>query len=563
MKNIIRKCTFIGVLTLIFSGFTSCEEEFTDLGTNVVSNTKFSTGKIILDVAITTNNTESVRADNIGISILGKYWLGVYNKPYAKKMEASIISQLTYVVGGRLRNKAVSGTDTTYTLDKVLLKIPNTATSKGKDSEGKPTYTLDSVLGNPTVPTSLVVLRNGTYLSKLNPADPTKENQYLSNYDYLEKDILTETGGFTFMPKAADTLKDFLRVDRMKSTSSNVVMYRDTIRVKNTQKVSIPFLAIPLDLTTMKTLFWNKFEDPEFSSAEKFQQYFRGLIIKAQGTNGALVPFNLGANPAPVIDFYYSKTISENNVIKDTINSKYSFSLAGYRNSKYNMSTATVTPPADNFVIQGTAGSTAEIKILGVNLAELKQKKPTDPILKYQDKDVNNDGYLDLKELASIRNVSKKSLGLLINDASLIFNVNKTINTNKDILPQRLLIYQNKKKANGSITPTHISDSYEEAATFGGNLSLSNTDKLENYTFKISDYISNLLDKTTNDFSPLELKVYNTLTDDSVSSDGRIIHINVRNYNWNPKSVVLLNGNKTANGEKRVQLKISYSERNN
>jgi len=85
VKNIYRKSTYLGVLFLVLSGLVSCEEDFTDIGSGVVSNTKFSTGDIILDVEITQNNIASVRADNIGVSLLDEYWLGVYNKPYAEK----------------------------------------------------------------------------------------------------------------------------------------------------------------------------------------------------------------------------------------------------------------------------------------------------------------------------------------------------------------------------------------------------------------------------------------------------------------------------------------------
>ena len=103
--------------------------------------------------------------------------------------------------------------------------------------------------------------------------------------------------------------------------------------------------------------------------------------------------------------------------------------------------------------------------------------------------------------------------------------------------------------------PTHIEDSYDEPAFFGGNLFLSEEEKPESYNFKITEYISSLLDGSIDDFSTLELKVFNTLTDTPED-------LNVKTYNWNPRSVVLLNGDKAANGIKKAQLKISYSKKN-
>ena len=105
------------------------------------------------------------------------------------------------------------------------------------------------------------------------------------------------------------------------------------------------------------------------------------------------------------------------------------------------------------------------------------------------------------------------------------------------------------------LTPTHIEDSYTESPYFGGNLFLSEEEEPESYNFKITDYISSLLDGSTDDFSTLELKVFNTLTDTPED-------LNVETYNWNPRSVVLLNGDKAANGIKKAQLKISYSKKN-
>jgi hypothetical protein len=55
--------------------------------------------------------------------------------------------------------------------------------------------------------------------------------------------------------------------------------------------------------------------------------------------------------------------------------------------------------------------------------------------------------------------------------------------------------------------------------------------------------------------------VFNTTTDVPTSSTGPL-EVNVKTYNWNPRSVLLLNGNKAANGVNKAQLKISYTKNN-
>ena len=557
MKNIFKKGTYVGVLFLSLAGIISCEKDFTDIGSGVISNNEFSTGEVVLEVEITQNNITSVRADNISLNILETYWLGVYNKPYAKKIEAGFVSQLSLPSDLVTSEAAVVDTTTVYSLDKVILKIPYTSAFVSKDADGKSIFRLDSILGDPLIPTALEVYRNGTFINALDPADPSKENSFSSDFVYQEEELLSNAG-FTFKPDAAiDTVFYFDRIDRSASVNSTTSI-QDTLKISNATSLASPFLAIPLDLDEMKRLFWDKFEDPDFSSSEEFQTYFKGIIVKVNGADGALVPIDLAGTPTPSIDFFYAKTISKGSDVIENTTSTYSFPLANARSSTYAMSSATASVPNENFIVQGTAGTSATVRILGVNLEELENNNPLDPILEYKDKDANNDGYLDLEELAALKDESNQE-GLLVNDALLTFNVNKVASRDAGLLPQKLLIYKNIQN-NAAVTPTHIEDSYTEFASFGGDLSLDKEGAPERYNFRITDYISNLLDGTADDFPTLELKVFNNITDLPVNGSG-VLDVNVKTYNWNPRSVLLLNGDHATNGVGKAQLKISYTEK--
>ena len=557
MKNIFKKGTYVGVLFLSLAGIISCEKDFTDIGSGVISNNEFSTGEVVLEVEITQNNITSVRADNISLSILETYWLGVYNKPYAKKIEAGFVSQLSLPSNLVTSEAAVVDTTTVYNLDKVILKIPYTSVFVSKDADGKPIFRLDSILGNPAIPTALEVYRNGTFINVLDPVDPSKENSFSSDFVYQEEELLSNAG-FTFKPNAAlDTVFYFDRIDRSASVNSTTSI-QDTLKISNATSLPGPFLAVPLDLDEMKRLFWDKFEDPDFSSSEEFQTYFKGIIVKVNGADGALVPIDLAGTPTPSIDFFYAKTILKGSDVIENTTSTYSFPLANARSSTYAMSSATASVPNENFIVQGTAGTSATVRILGVNLEELENNNPLDPILEYKDKDANNDGYLDLEELAALKDESNQE-GLLVNDALLTFNVNKAASPDAGLLPQKLLIYKNIQN-NAAVTPTHIEDSYTEFASFGGDLLLDEEGAPERYNFKITDYISNLLDGTGDDFPTLELKVFNNITDLPVNGSG-VLDLNVKTYNWNPRSVLLLNGDNATNGVEKAQLKISYTEK--
>ena len=556
MGNIFKKHTYVGVLFLSLAGIVSCEKDFTDIGTGVISNTEFSTGEVVLEVEIIQNNITSVRADNISLNTLEEYWLGVYNTPYAEKIEAGFVSQLSLPSDLVVSEASINDTTTVYSLDKVILKIPYTSVFVSKEADGKSKFRLDSILGNPSIPTELEVYRNGTFINRLDPADPSKENSFSSDFVYQEEELLT-AAGFTFKPSAVDTVFYFNRADRSTALNSTTSI-QDTLKLSTASSLAAPFLAIPLDLDEMKRLFWDKFEGPDFSSSAEFQTYFKGIILKTKGADGALVPINLASASTPSIDFFYAKTILKGSDVIENTTSTYSFPLSNARSSTYTMSPASMSVPNENFIIQGTAGASATVKILGVNLVELENSNSLDPILEYKDKDVNNDGFLDLEELASLTDEINQE-GLLVNDALLTFYVNTVASPDADILPQKLLIYKNIEM-NGRVTPTHIEDSYTEFASFGGDLLLDEDGTPERYNFKVTDYISNLLDGTNDDLPTLELKVFNKVTDLPVNGSGAL-DVSVKTYNWNPRAVLLLNGDNTTNGVKKAQLKISYTEK--
>ena len=554
----------IGICCLIL--MFSCEEDLNNIGSNVIKNTKFDTNEIELDIEITPVSIDAVRADNIILgNAMNEFWLGVYNSKNYKTLEASFVSQLNLASGLRTDDVEAASEDfpidSIYTLDKVVLRLPYNATSKS-DSEGKQLFVLDSVLGNPNIATSIKVFRSGTYLSRLDPTNPSQLNSYLSNESYIEEELLS-TPDFSFKPLSTDTI---LKVTRTKVTDF-ISGASETFESKEKLSTNGPFLTIPLNTNRMKELFWDKFSNSEFSSTEEFKNYFRGIYVKAEGNDGSLLPFNLSSiSPTAAVEFYYTisrfeKTEGNSSLVyKDTVPSKYSFPLSGIRTSVYQTSSATNATPNDNFVIQGTAGTMAEIKILGVNLTKLKQDDPNNNILKYEEFDNDpKDNYLSLKELASSRDLSNERYGFLVNDAFLTFYVNQAVNTNKDIVPQRLFVYTNEDDGNGVLSPKHIVDFTERQVFKNGNLELSSDNQPEKYSIKVTKHISNLLNGDSGNTPPFVLRAYNNPTDNPFLNNS--LNINVNAYNWNPRGVTLFNQNESTHGSKKAVLKLTYSEK--
>jgi len=234
----------------------------------------------------------------------------------------------------------------------------------------------------------------------------------------------------------------------------------------------------------------------------------------------------------PSIDIYYTNTVSTNGgtVIVDTIKKNDSFFLSGIRNSAYKMSSNQSSSP-DHTAIQGTAGSMAQLKIFG---DETDQSGiPSDLI-------------------------ALRAKNWLVNDAEItLYVAQEIVGSGTKETPSQLFIFKDRFNTNSG-TSTHrqiIDYTTEGVSRVGGLLQFDDDNNPYSYTFKITDYVSELLSGDSNDLPLLGIRVFNP-TDLPISSADTI----VRNYNWNPKAVMLLNQN-TLNTAKRPQLKISYSKK--
>jgi hypothetical protein len=487
----------------------SCEKDFQDIATSVVSNTKFETKDTIIDIEITNQQITSVRADGLTIGVLGQYLLGVYNNPNYEKIEASIVSQLVLDIDNSTKDvgERVYGNDTTIvtTIDTVFLKLPYQATLKtGTTSE----YTLSSVIGDQTKPFTLNLYRTDTYMSRLDPVNPSKASNFQSNRTYqIIPGELNSQVNYPFIPVATDTIME------VKRRLSNGTLYKtDTIKLSNNN----PFARVTLDEAKMKQLFIDQLDTPNFATQSALVQYFKGLYIQATGNEGSLTAFRLDAPNSglrPSIEFRYTKTVLKGGtVVLDTIMKTNSFLLSNFSTSVYKMNEK-VYPDNGNIILQGTAGNRAQVKILPTN------------------------------ELMALR-----SKNWLVNDASLTFYVNQNIvGTDTIATPYKLFLFKD-----GS-PKSQIKDVISEGSdVFGGKLVI-NSNKPDYYSFKITDYISDLLNGKSNYNPTLGLKVSNSTDTPSSKVDTL-----VTNYSWNPKTVTLLN-HSNSNGIRKARLKISYS----
>ncbi len=524
-KTLLRRGISMLAIALFLSLIASCEKDFTDIGSEIIDNSKFSTSDITFEVEVTGQDIETVRADNIQLGVLGQYLLGVYNNENYEKIEASIVSQIGITTSLEVADLEdyTNVTEVVTQIDTIFLKLPYQATAS---SDG--TLEIDSVIGNPEVAFNLNVYRISTFLNRLNPSNPAQNNSYQSNYDYNEvPGELNAQSDFEFKPNKNDT------AIVIKRKANGVVYDKDTVKytANSSSTVPIPFARIPLKEDLMKSILLDEYQGPNFSSQDAFNEYFRGILLEASGDDGSLISFDFSNSNtllSPSIEVYYTNIISHDAGI-DTVKVNHSFPLSGIRNSIYNM-TPRVASSVNNFPIQGTAGSRGLIQLFGPD----------------------NNGNNIPDEIEELR-----TRDWLINDASLTFYVDQDASRN-DSVPYRLFLYKE-----GEINSTTVSSQIDDAflpnnnngrSSLGGYLEQVD-DEPDKYTFNITRYVSRLLRGETNYAPPLVLKVYNP-TDTPTTSIDTIVDT----YNWNPKGVILLN-NLLQNGGRRPQLKISYSEK--
>jgi len=525
VKKIIKKSVYVSVFLVVFLGIISCEKDFTDIGTTIITNSVFSTDKILVDIELENKEVERVRTDNITLEP-GQYLLGVYNSVDYEKLEASILSQVGIPATLKYTDEEFDTADTTVisTIDTVFLKLPYQATLTENDATD-PTYSLDSIFGNQEVAFTLNLYQSDEYLSSLDLDDPTQISNYFSDKEFLiTGSPLNSELDYPFIPNKNDTI---FTVKRRLSDSNLYDV--DTIKITTASSdVPLPFARIPMDEAKFKTLFFDKYESPEFSSQDAFNNYFRGLILKATGADGSLISFDFNNRVSdafnPSIEVYYTNTVVVGTQVFDTIKKSNSFPLSGIRRSYYNMGPSS-SISNEQIKIQGTAGSEGSITLFGAA-------------------DTDGNGVPDQLDELRLKNI-------LVNDALLTIYVDQTVAS--DLAPERLYLYKDYVNPNSqAIVQSHLKDVFTGASTFGGYLETEADGKMK-YTFRIPDYISELLNSET-DYNPkLSIKALN-------ATDLNLNDTIFRPYNWNPKMVTLLNESSN-NGDKKAELKISYSKK--
>ncbi|MEP3372326.1 MAG: DUF4270 family protein [Maribacter dokdonensis] len=135
---------FLG-LFLILGLLVSCEQDLTTIGSGVVGNEPFATGKEVYDVFAYNKNIEAVQTNKLAV-----YQLGTYNDPVYGRTEASVTSQIFLSTANPsfgsfsqdkedragTTDEAITTVQENETVEEVYLYIPFLTNSLDTDGDG-------------------------------------------------------------------------------------------------------------------------------------------------------------------------------------------------------------------------------------------------------------------------------------------------------------------------------------------------------------------------------------------------------------------------------------------
>lgn len=525
----------------------SCEEDYTEIGTDVINNQNIS-----IDNQTYPAKTYNKRITPFQSNSLPSNLLGYYYDPNFGGTTAHFLSQLT-------PQNFIPSFGNNPVLDSVFLTIPYASKTDGE------TYTLDSLYGNG--PIKLSVFKNNFFLRNFDPGSDLDDFQA-----YYSNSALSASEGLNLADLEAQLL-----YTSDEFAPSNATIDLEEINQDGETFVSetlTPSLRIRLDNQDIlpqdfwETLIFEKEDDDELSSASNFYNYFRGLYFKVEPvspSSGSMVQLNFSSANAHVKLHYSFESDPDVNGDTTTNQGVYQLNFSGNQTTlfenNFNSSFLQAIDAADEIqgdaqlFLKGGEGSMAVIELFSEDEAG---NDFDDFITDFRE--IINEGQPD----------EERVIKRLINEAYLEFYVDEaSLDTDTDF-PNRIYVYDLEYNVplldynQDSSVNTSTSDSKFIHLV---PLSVETDDQgntYKKYKVRLTSHLNNII---VNDVTNLKLGVV-------VSSNvGAAINQRLLNYDplvkgipagtiLSPKGVIL-HGSNSNDPLKKVKLNIYYSQVNN
>ncbi len=502
----------VGALLLLFLAMSSCQDDISSIGSGVIGA---ETPNGILDDSHSLIGF-SRKINPVQTNRLPAYQLGVYNNSIYGKSNINFLSQLSL-------EKADPKFGDEPVVDSVFVYLPYFSTATTVDSVT--TYKTDSIYGSAPINISI-------YESKyfLRDYDPNSGFEKLQNYYSDEGPIFESNLG-----------QELKRIEDFKTNSNGYILYKG----ETTEEKLGPGLRVKLPVEFFQEKIIDKEGTAELRNNSNFKNYLRGLYFKVESPTNDGTMFIFDYKKAN-ITIHYS---ADGTGTADRDNKTFKLIFDGQMVNTFdntlsaNIETAISTPDTirgeETLYLHGGDGIMSIIELFG--------------------EDVNNNGVAD--ELETLRD--KK---WLINEANLIFYVDKGQMPQGSKDPERIIIYDLKNSnvlADYNLDVTNSSNDPQTAFTnHFGKLKRGSDDKGDYYKLKITNHISNIINKDSTNV-PLGIVVshnvkVNTTQKLRDSQSPSIKEIPAGSI-LSPKGTIL-HGNKSPNQDRRLKLQIYYTE---
>jgi len=509
-------------LFVVVFAFVACDDEYSTVGGEIIENPSNLELEEV-EVKAYSKKINSVQTNN-----LGNHLLGVHNHPIYGQSTASILSQVSLP-----SNNPSFGIEPE--LDSVVLTIPYFNTELDSDEDGNIQYALDSVYGN--TPIKISVQESNYFLSDLDPSVDFQDRQryYSDQQELFEQnligEVIYEDDNFTPSPQA------------IVSYEENDEGAQDTIS-------SGPALRIKLPVDYFQHKIIDKEGSNVLSNNNNFKNHLRGLFIKAESTaeDGTMILFNLQDQGAGIELFYTTdlETTTEDGEI-ETVRSS--------RNYKLNFGSTIVNTftgeyPGD--VLQAIDDSDEES---GAEKLFLNGGEGSMAVIELFENE---------EQIAAFREND-----WLINEANLTFYVDQDFVSGFNE-PTRLYLYNldnNKVIADYNFALNFVQDGNENnpatsLSSFSTPLEIDEDENGIRYKLNLTQHVTNIIeDEADNVRLGLAITQNINITNNSAVR-------NSENVEFYPVMGIIssrgtvLHGNLSGNEEKRLKLRIYYTEIN-
>ena len=415
------------------------------------------------------------------------------------------------------------------------------------DSEDS-VYEIDSLYGNPNARFNLKVTNLTYYLNTLDPTlNFEKDQLYYSNQDFYED-------GFYDQVLFDDQIK--LNFDELSFLYKEDDLETDDVdETTQIEKRLSPRLRVPLEASFFQKYVLDREGTPVLANNSNFNEYVRGIIIQTDQFTEDLYMLLDISNGAIKIEYTfdeYDTNSTVDNVDDDSIiTSEKIFEIAldgiqvnTLKNSRFDATIAQRIALSDSgqqsdklFIKSGQWHG--RVRLFGAE-----------------------SGGINTILLDSLRNQNQ-----LINEAKLTFYVDANYNTNADLVPPRLYLYDLQ---NGNSLLDHITDNSESLtgtnlskSRYGGILELNESNNPHRYVFKITEHISNIIrsDSTNIDLGIVVSADINDISFRATKNENQTKIKYPTSSLLNPLGVVLIGSKPEANQEdKKVQLELLFTK---